>query len=266
MSGDGIERRWRLAQEIAREAGKLAQAYFDNRAALNIEEKGRQDFVSRADKETEALIVSRLGLECPQDGILGEEGGRYGSLGHGDGGHGTWVIDPIDGTANFLHGIPLWAISIGFIHEGRLEIGLVYCPPLDEMFEARRGHGARLNSVPIHCTKGRRLNQSAIGLGYGFSKPLEGHLGAIETLIRNGADYRRLGSAALGLAYVAAGRLQGFYEARLNAWDVLGGLVLVEAAGGRVNDFLGNDGLHRGNRVLAAEADLYDDLEKLLGP
>jgi len=246
MSGDGIERRWRLAQEIAREAGKLAQAYFDNRAALTVEEKGQQDFVSRADKETEALIVSRLGLECPQDGILGEEGGRYGSLGHGDGGHGTWVIDPIDGTANFLHGIPLWAISIGFIHEGRLEIGLVYCPPLDEMFEARRGHGARLNGLPIHCTQGLRLNQSAIGLGYGFSKPLEGHLAAIEGLIRAGVDYRRLGSAALG------------------PWDVLGGLVLVEAAGGRVNDFLANDGLHRGNRVLAAEADLYDGLAGLL--
>jgi len=274
--GDGIERRFRLAEEIIREAGKLARAYFENRHSLTIESKGAQDFVSRADKETEALIVSRLSLDCPQDGILGEEGGRYDSKGHGDAGHSVWVIDPIDGTANFLRGIPFWCISLALVHEGRLELGLIYDPVHDELFAGRRGHGARRIGPdaknggqpmpqPMQVTGASDFRQGNIGLGYGMKLSREQHVGSIDALLLKGCEYRRLGSGALGLAYVADGRLDGFYESRLNAWDVLGGLLLVSEAGGRQNDFLANDGLNRGNPVLAATPAFYDPLARLFG-
>lgn len=265
MGGDGIERRFRLATDIIREAGKLARAYFDNRQNLTIESKGAQDFVSRADKETEALIVSRLGLECPQDGILGEEGGRYDSKGHGDAGHSVWVIDPIDGTANFLHGIPFWCISLAFVHEGRLELGLIYDPVHDELFAGRRGHGARRNGQPMRVSGVSDFQRGTVGLGYGMKLSREAHVGVVDALLLKGCEYRRLGSGALGLAYVADGRLDGFYESRLNSWDVLGGLLLVSEAGGRQNDFLANDGLNRGNPVLAATPAFYDPLARLVG-
>ncbi len=265
MSGDGIERRWKLAEDIIREAGRLARAFFDNRASLSVEQKGLQDFVSRADKETEALIVSRLGRDCPQDGILGEEGGRYDDKGHGDAGHSVWVIDPIDGTANFLRGLPFWCISLALVHEGRLELGLIYDPVRDELFSGRRGHGAFLNGQPIRVSGVNEVARACIGLGYGHRMRQQPHVEAIDGLLRQGCEYRRFGSGALGIAYVAAGRLDGFFETHLNSWDALGGLLLVAEAGGELNDFLANDGLMRGNAVLATTPGLYGFVAGIVG-
>ncbi len=264
MSGDGIERRWHLAEDIIRDAGKLARAYFDNRAALTIEQKGLQDFVSRADKETEALIVSRLGIECPQDNILGEEGGLYEAKGR-DGGHATWVIDPIDGTANFLRGLPFWCVSLALVVDGRLELGLVYDAVRDELFSGRRGKGAFVNGQRMQVSAITDPNRACIGLGYGHRMSQTPHVEAIDGLLRRGCEYRRLGSGALGITYVAAGRLEGFHETHLNSWDALGGLLLVAEAGGEMNDFLKNDGLNQGNAVLAATPALYPFVAEVIG-
>lgn len=260
MSGDGIERRWRLAEDIVREAGHLARAFFDNRATLVVEEKGPQDFVSRADQETEALIVSRLALECPADGVLGEEGGL-----RGDGSHALWVLDPIDGTDNFLRGLPLWGVSLALVVEGRLELGLIYNPVTDEMFSGRRGFGAFCNGRRCRVSATADLRRACIGLGFSHAQGVDPYAAAVSSLLATGSEYRRLGSAAISLAYVADGRIEGFYNKRTKSWDVLGGLLLVQEAGGRSNDFLKNDGLHRAGPIFATAPQVWAPVAAALG-
>ena len=254
----GLAARLLAAQAIAREAGQLATRMLADRATLEIDLKGPQDFITSADGAVEKLIAARLRAAFPEDGLLAEEGAeRTGVSG------GLWVVDPIDGTANFASGRPDWCVSIGLIADGRPEIGVIYQPPLDLLFAARRGAGATCNRVPI-AVADRSLARATIGLDYSSRVSITQHASHIIAVLTAGADYRRNGSAAVSLTQLADGRLDGFAEDHLNAWDVVAGMVLVTEAGGWCSDFLAGDGLKSGNRFAAASPAIRDELSALL--
>lgn len=256
-----LERRLREAERIAREAGALALGYFRDREALTVERKGHQDWVSAADREVEALIRRRFAALCAGDAVLGEEAGLDGAAaGEMAAEGGLWVVDPIDGTAGFLGGLPSWCVSLAYVEAGALQLGVVYDPNADELFAARRGGGARLNGRPLRASQARSLTEGSVGVGLSSRTSSEPPLRFIAGLLAEGGLYFRNGSGALMLAYVAAGRLLGYYEAHINAWDCLGALAVLGEAGAWTNDFLAGDGLWRGNTVLAAAPGVRDAL------
>jgi myo-inositol-1(or 4)-monophosphatase len=253
-----LEERYRVAMSVTREAGALAADFYRRRATLPVERKGLQDLVSEADRATEELIVATLLGSFPDDSVLGEEGGlrKNGPM--------LWVIDPIDGTANFLRGIHHWCVSLGLIVGNRATIGFLYDPIADEMFSARHGRGAYLNGEVIRVCGEHDVRQARIGLGFSYRRPVAPHARDIEALLTAGCEYSRLGSGALGLAYTAAGRLDGYFERHINLWDVAAGLVIVTEAGGRINDFMAPDVIATGHEILGATPALYDPLRSIL--
>ncbi|HWT30285.1 MAG TPA: inositol monophosphatase family protein [Propylenella sp.] len=258
MPSPDLDLRLAAAQAVVREAGELGQRYYRKRETLPVTRKGAQDLVSEADGACEDLIVSRLSRLFPDDGFLGEEGGvRLG------GGEAVWIIDPIDGTHNFLTGVPVWCVSLALVVAGEAVLGLIYHPAEDELFAAQRGGGASLNGVPIRVSGVNAVTEARIGIGFSYRRPVANHARTVEALLTAGCEYCRLGSGALGLAYTAAGRFDGYWEHHTNAWDAAAGLVLVREAGGWTNDFLAGDGLAKGNQILAATPDLVDELAKL---
>jgi myo-inositol-1(or 4)-monophosphatase len=252
MNAIEIETRCWAAQGIVRAAGRLAAEHYHRRSELDVERKGTQDLVSEADRACEDMIVGALKSLFPEDGYLGEERGRQ-----NDGAETTWIIDPIDGTANFLRGIPLWCVSLGLLAGGNFVIGIIYNPITEELYAARQGKGATLNGKPIKVSEVKSLDEARLGIGFSYRQPVAAHGEAITRLLDAHCEYSRLGSGALGLAFTADGRLDGFFEAHINAWDVAAGICIVKEAGGRVNDFLGQDGLAKGNAVLASTPRLY---------
>jgi myo-inositol-1(or 4)-monophosphatase len=261
MTADSLAARFEAAQRVAREAGAAALAMFRDPAALRVTAKGRQDFVSQADGAVEAVIAERLGRLFPDDGFLGEENVSNAAARGG----GLWVVDPIDGTANFVTGVPVWCLSIGYHLDGTAVLGVVHDPNADELFAARRGAGASLNGRPIRASAAASLTEGTVGIGYSSRIGAEQVLGPLGRLLAAGGMYQRNGSGALNLAYVAAGRLLGYYEGHINSWDCLAGIVLVEEAGGWVNDFLAGDGLRRGNPILAAAPALAQAMREVAG-
>jgi myo-inositol-1(or 4)-monophosphatase len=259
VEANEIEKRYWAAQGIVRVAGRLAAEHYHRRSELDIERKGTQDLVSEADRACEDMIVGALKDLFPEDGFLGEERGRQ-----NDGADATWIIDPIDGTANFLRGIPLWCVSLGLLAEGDFVVGIIYNPITEELHAARQGKGATLNGKPIKVSDVTSLDEARLGIGFSYRHSVAAHGEAITSLLGAHCEYSRLGSGALGLALTADGRLDGYFEAHINAWDVAAGLCLVKEAGGRANDFLGQDGLARGNAVLVANSHLYLRLVTLL--
>ena len=254
----GLAQRLLAAEAIALEAGQLAARLWADHSSLSVSLKGAQDFVSSADLAVERLIAGRLAAAFPDDGILGEEGtdipGVNGAI---------WAVDPIDGTSNFIAGRPDWCTSIGLIVDNAAELGAIYQPPRDALYSARRGNGSRRNGVPIGVAR-RPWPHSTIVLEYSSRARADWHAANVLSLIGTGADYRRNGSAAVALAQLAEGTLDGFFELHLNAWDITAGLVLVAEAGGRCNDFFADDGLRKGNHVLAAAPEMFDRLVELL--
>lgn len=251
------------AEAIILRAGELALDYFRALDRLRIEHKGPQDRVSEADRETERLIRDELERRFPQDGFLGEETGAGDSPGAAE---FTWVVDPIDGTDCFVHAIPVWSVSIALLRGGEMAAGLVFDPCADELFRAARGDGARLNGAPIRASGAQSLADGLVGVGFSHRVGPAPTLAALDALARAGGMFQRNGSAALTLAYVAAGRYLGFFEAHINSWDVLAGLALVAEAGGRCTPFLDDDGLHRGNPVVAAAPGVAAELERICAP
>jgi myo-inositol-1(or 4)-monophosphatase len=249
--------RHRAGLDITREAGAFALEYYRRRASLPVERKGLQDFVSEADKETEKLIVRKLSAAFPDDSFLGEEGGFV------EKGPFLWVIDPIDGTANFVRGIHHWCVSVGLVADGKAVLGFLYDPVYDEMFSAFKGGGAFLNGEPITVSGTTDLASARIGIGFSYRRPVAPHVHDIEAALDAGCEYVRLGSGALGLAYTAAGRLDGYYERHINLWDVAGGLPILAEAGGIASDFMTGDYRTEGNELLAATPGLYDPLRRL---
>jgi myo-inositol-1(or 4)-monophosphatase len=257
---EGLTARLQAATALAREAGAAALAMFRDRDSLVVTAKGPQDFLSQADGAVEALLADRLGQAFPADAFLGEEGG-----GDAAAAGGLWVVDPIDGTGNFVAGLPAWCVSIAWCEAGRPMLGVIYDPNLDELFAARRGGGASLNGRPIRVSAATGLGQGAVGIGCSGRTAPAAVARAIERLLGAGGIFVRSGSGALSIAYVAAGRLLAFHEAHIAAWDCLAGIVLVEEAGGRCNDFLAGGGMARGNPILAAAPGVEGAMREIVG-
>ncbi|MFT3842715.1 MAG: inositol monophosphatase family protein [Myxococcaceae bacterium] len=251
-----LDSRWAFAQDLADETAALAQSWFERRSELAIEHKGPQDLVSAADRAVETLVRERVAAKFPGDKVLGEEQG-------GATGDNLWVVDPIDGTTNFLRGLPHYCVAIAFVHGGKTELGIVNAPTSKEKFCARLGRGATMNGQPIRVAKTTRLEDALLGWGSHRRSPGGHVLAALDSLLAQGAEYRRLGSAAINLCQVACGRLDSFYESKLAPWDALAGMLLVREAGGVTNDFLANDGLTKHNMVLAAcSQEIFDAIQK----
>ena len=258
---DPLDLRLLAACAIVREAGQLARDYFLRRDTLEIEFKGHQDLVSVADRAVEEAIRDHLTGSFPDDDVIGEEGGYANDRG----GERVWVIDPIDGTANFLRGVPYWSVALAYVIGGRTELAVTYDPVHDELFAARRGAGARRNGRPIRVSERTDPGRSALGTAYTFKASTEGYLSLMEGLMRAGLDHRRLGSSALMLCHTADGRLDGTAMIYCSAWDVVGGLLLVEEAGGIASDFLSDAGLTVPGPAFAGTPALRPILEKLTG-
>jgi myo-inositol-1(or 4)-monophosphatase len=253
-----LEARLQVASAVALEAGDLARHLFTSRKPGTFSLKGHQDFLTEADGQVERLIAGRLADAFPGDGFFGEEGG-------GEFRRRTWVVDPIDGTANFARGIPHFCISIALVEDGKVTVAAILDPVVAELFTAARSGGARLNGEPIQVSATTDIRQATVELGWSTRRPMAEYAAMLTRVVATGAGIMRSGSGALGLAYVAAGRTDGYAELHINAWDALAGLLLVEEAGGWTNDFLGNEGLHRGNPVLACTPSLKNTLVAAIG-
>jgi myo-inositol-1(or 4)-monophosphatase len=252
--------RYLLAQSIAMQAGQKAMEYFRQRERLVIEFKGVQDMVSLADRDVESFVRARVSEAFPQDAVLGEELG-----GEGHGAEYVWVVDPIDGTACFVNGMYAWCISVAVVRNGEPVIGVVYDPNANELFHAKAGSGAFCGPNPIRVHAGTSLKDGVLGVGTSFRVGIEDFIPFLEKVLRDGGMFIRNGSGALMISYVAAGRLIGYFEPHMNAWDALAGLVLVREAGGCTNAFMDNDGLIRGNPMLAGNAEIVRVLARHSG-
>ncbi len=230
---------------------------------LKVETKGRNDFVSEADRQAEAVIVDTILQHHPDHAILAEEGGASGESDH------VWIIDPLDGTTNFLHGFPVFCVSVAVQIRGRLEHGVIYDPLRQEMFTASRGEGAQLDGRRIRVANRRQLADALIGTGFPYrhrSGGLEPYLALLADVIRNTSGVRRPGAAALDLAYVAAGRLDGFWETGLKSWDLAAGALMIREAGGIVSGLDGGENFLDTGHVLAGSPRIYAGLARLAAP
>ncbi|MFY2823235.1 inositol monophosphatase family protein [Ruegeria sp. MALMAid1280] len=247
-----------FATEVAEEAGALAIRYFGNRTALVVDAKGAQDWVSEADRNVETFVREKIAKAYPHDGIFGEEhAAKSGSSGF------DWVIDPIDGTTNFVNGIPAWTIVLAVVSEGQTQIGVIHEPNVAETYVAMRGAGATLNGEPIQVASGVDMASGTVSVGYSNRIEAAKVIPIISGIIERGAMYHRNASGALSLAYVAAGRLLGYVEEHMNAWDCLAGQLLIAEAGGVVEDQDANEMIRDGGRVIAGTPKIFDDLKAI---
>jgi myo-inositol-1(or 4)-monophosphatase len=254
-----LQRRALAATGIAVEAGKVALAAFRERGtdgALSF--KGPQDYLTASDGQVEELIRGKLDQAFPGDAFFGEEGG-------GNLGSHVWVVDPIDGTANFARGIPHFCVAVAFVLDGVTEIGAIYNPCLDELYFAQRGRGAFYNGKRVCVSVVGDIRNATIEIGWSSRKAAGPYLELVGRVLAAGANVRRAGSGALALAYVAAGRTDGYCEIHMNAWDAIAGLLMITEAGGYANDFLAGDGLRSGNMVLGCNAALRPALARAFG-
>lgn len=245
-----------LLENAIREAGIRAQEI--RKTGLSVTQKGRQDFVSQADLFVESELRKTILSLYPDDDFLGEESGLTKANNTLDG-NGVWVIDPIDGTTNYLQKMDYWCLSIAYVVAGEIQLGFIYAPDRDEFFVAKRDKGAFLNNQRLTIQE-PESGQAIIGLGRSNRRPLKNYLDVLHLLDQHNVEYRRFGSGALMLAHVASGQVNGYFEAHLNSWDALAGLLLIEEAGGRVPNFLTNNGLLEGNSVWTASKTLWEEL------
>jgi myo-inositol-1(or 4)-monophosphatase len=249
-----LDQRFATAVELALEGGAMAQRM---RHALGpAHAKSAIDFCTEADRAVERLIRGRVTAQFG-DAMIGEEDG-------GAAGERVWVVDPIDGTANYIHGTKRWCVSIAYVHQGAIEIGVLYAPDNDLLFTARRGAGAFLNGRPIGVSRLRHGAAPSVEVGWSERRPLSLYCAALTALMERGCEFRRHGSGALGLADVARGHNDGYLELHINAWDALAGILLVQEAGGVTNDFLADDGLTHGNPLFAATPEIAGRLREVL--
>ncbi|HXO65267.1 MAG TPA: inositol monophosphatase family protein [Steroidobacteraceae bacterium] len=251
-----------IAVRAARRAGEVIIRSLNRLESLTVSSKGRNDFVTEVDRAAEQEIIGSIRRHYPQHAFLAEESGRSGT-------HDTlWIIDPLDGTTNFLHGFPVFAVSIACEIRGRLEHAVVYDPMRGELFTASRGAGAHLDNHRMRVSKARTLEGALIATGFPYRanlQYLDAYLGMFRAVSEQVAGVRRPGAASLDLAYVAAGRVDAFWEIGLSAWDTAAGTLLVQEAGGRIGTLSGGEYRQAGH-ILAGTPKVYAALLELLAP
>ena len=252
-----------IAVRAARRAGTMITRSLEKRGHLFIDSKGQNDFVSEVDRQAEQMIIETLKKAYPDHSILAEESGVH-SAHH----EYEWIIDPLDGTTNFLHGHPYFSISIALRYRGNIEQALVYDPLREELFTATRGEGAFLNDRRIRVSGATTLTGALLGTGFPFriQHHLDSYLGMFKALFMHVADIRRAGSAALDLAYVAAGRLDGFWEIGLREWDMAAGTLLIFEAGGLVSDFGGGEEYFKTGNIVVGTPKVFKGIVQTIQP
>lgn len=252
-----------IALRAARKAGELIERSMERIDFINIEEKSRNDFVTEIDKKSEDEIIYHLKKAYPDHAFLGEEGGQIGESDY------VWIIDPLDGTTNFIHGIPHFAISIACTYKGQLQHAVILDPIKREEFTASKGQGATLNDRRIRVAPRKTMEGALIGTGIPFSgfamENMSSYLPVLEEIAGQTAGIRRAGAASLDLAYVAAGRLDGFWEMNLKPWDIAAGILLIKEAGGMVSDFRGGNSCMESGNIVAANPKLFKPLLQTVG-
>lgn len=252
-----------IAIRAARRAGELMIRQLNHLETLQVTEKSRNEFVTQVDQAAETAIIEIIKDHYPEHAILAEESGSRGDHEY------QWIIDPLDGTTNYVHGFPVFSVSIGVMRNGELEHGVVYDPLRQEIFSATRGQGAQLDGRRIRVSKRSTLQQALIATGFPFRenlKHIDRYLAMLRAVMLETSGVRRPGSAALDLCYVAAGRVDAFWEIGLSKWDIAAGALIVREAGGRISDFRGGDGYLESGNVVAGNPKTYAALSKLLAP
>jgi myo-inositol-1(or 4)-monophosphatase len=254
-----------IAVRAARNAGEIIVRSMNRLESLQITSKGRNDFVTEVDQAAEREIIGHIRKLYPRHSFLGEESGYTDG---GDGGETTWIIDPLDGTTNFLHGFPQFSVSIACQIRGKLEHAVIYDPLRQEIFTASRGGGARLDNHRIRVSKQRGLDGALVATGFPYRsnvQHMDAYIAMMRAVMENTAGIRRPGSAALDLAYVAAGRVDAFWEIGLKPWDTAAGTLLIIEAGGHVGTLTGGPYTQNGN-IIAGSPKAYEALVELLAP
>ncbi len=251
-----------IAVRAARRAADVIVRSLNRLDSLEVTSKGRNDFVTEIDRTAEAEIIQIIRRAYPDHAFLGEESGAIGDSPF------QWIIDPLDGTTNFLHGFPQFSVSIACSIRGRIEHGVIYDPMRQEVFTASRGEGAQLENRRIRVTQQRGLEGTLIGTGFPYranTDHIDAYMAMLRDVMLSTAGVRRPGSAALDLAYVAAGRTDGFFEIGLGPWDTAAGSLLIEEAGGIVSTLAGDD-YKQGGNIIAGTPRVHTALVQLLAP
>lgn len=248
--------------EIAREAGHYIALERKAFSPQSVEYKGAQNLVSYVDKTAERMIVERLSALLPGSGFITEEETKA-----ADRQHLTWIIDPLDGTTNFIHGLPPYCVSIGLMEGNQMVVGVVYEVTLDEMFYTWQGSEAFLNGEVIRCSSCERVTNAlvAVGFSYAANESIERHLNEIAYFQRNSNGIRRIGSSTADLVYVAAGRFDAFFQAKLSPWDVAAGALIARQAGAIVCEMTGGNDFVFGGSIMAVAPSIHDEFVKALG-
>ncbi len=253
-----------IALKAARKAGEVIESAFGRLDLVNVEEKGRNDYVSEVDRKAEAEVIYHLKRAYPDHKFLGEESG---ATGNPDSEY-EWVIDPLDGTTNFLHGIPHFAVSIACLRRGQLTHGVILDPIKREEFTASRGQGASANGRRLRVSKCQGLDGALIGTGVPFNgfalEHIDAYLASLKDIASQTAGIRRPGAAALDLAYVAAGRFDGFWEMNLKPWDIAAGVLLLREAGALMADFKGGNDYMESGHIVGATPKVFKPLLKIV--
>jgi len=249
-----------IAIRAARAAGDVIIRQIDHVQDLPVIKKSRNDFVTEVDRQAEIVIIETLRRSYPDHAILAEESGRQGDSPY------LWIIDPLDGTTNYLHGYPQYAVSIALQHRGELDQAVIYDPLRQELFTASRGGGAMLNNRRIRVSKQKHLEGALLGTGFPFKEQerLDEYLNGFRALFPMTAGIRRAGAASLDLAYVACGRLDGFWEFGLKPWDIAAGVLLVQEAGGMNNEVLGGENYLDSGNIVSANPEIMNAMLKTL--
>jgi myo-inositol-1(or 4)-monophosphatase len=249
------------AVQAARKAGDAAAGYFNRSERLDIRSKSRNEFVTQVDHAAEEIIIESIRERYPHHAFLAEESGRRGRD------ENLWIIDPLDGTTNFVHGFPVFAVSLALEVRGRLEVGVVYDPMRQELFTAMRGQGAQLDGRRIRVSQRTALEGALIGTGFPYRSHeqwVDRYLVMLKRVLAETAGIRRPGAAALDLAYLAAGRLDGFWEFGLQPWDIAAGALLVQEAGGILSELDGGDDFMASGNLVGGTPKVHDALKALL--
>ena len=247
-----------IAIRAARNAGKVIVKGYENLESVEVEEKSLNDYVSSVDKEAEVAIIGTLRKSYPDHSFVAEESG----IDNGSDTDHQWIIDPLDGTTNFIHGIPHFAVSIALKVKGRTEVGVVFDPIRNELFSAVRGQSAQINGYRTRTSSVPTIGGTLLATGFPFKQKhnLEAYLNIFQDLFADVADMRRSGSAALDLAYVATGRMDGFWEFGLKPWDIAAGELLLKESGAIMTDFAGGNDYFKSGNVVAANPKLLKEM------